>query len=134
MGRKQKPDDPQSWLGPEGGEHVGVANGFLGAASKHGLVLFRISINAETSNVKLRGDQLQSPRNVRSAQDRLLGLWNSRICDIFLRKEESSAMISAMRNSIAESSATAPTNPYDPGAMRAFATRTGFQGAGKNFV
>jgi hypothetical protein len=35
MGRKQKPDDPQSWLGPEGGEHVGVAYGFLCVVSKH---------------------------------------------------------------------------------------------------
>jgi hypothetical protein len=35
---------------------------------------------------------------------------NSKFIDIFLRKEEISAKISAMRNSIAESCPTAPTN------------------------
>ena len=55
--------------------------------------------------------------------------------DIFLRKEETSAIISAMRNSIAETSATAPTNPLT-GAMGArFCNQNGFLGTrGKIFV
>jgi hypothetical protein len=48
--------------------------------------------------------------------------------DIFLRKEETSVMIAAMRNSIAESSATAPTTRYD-----GLCNQNGFAGARGKF-
>jgi hypothetical protein len=53
--------------------------------------------------------------------------------DIFLRKEETSVMIAAMRNSIAESSATAPTTRYDGRDGRAFCNQNGFAGARGKF-
>jgi hypothetical protein len=54
---------------------------------------------------------------------------------ISLRKEETSAMICAMRNSIAESATTAPMNPMTRGVIRAHLQpeRVSTSGA-KNFV
>ena len=48
---EQEPDDAQPRFGPERGEHVGVAGGFLGVVFAHGF-LFYISMNAEIWNVK----------------------------------------------------------------------------------
>ena len=62
------------------------------------------------------------------------GCENSRIIDIFLRKEETSAMISAMRNSITESSATARANIMTGRDARAFCNQSGFPRAGEKFL
>ena len=43
-------------------------------------------------------------------------------------------MISAMKNSIAESSATAPTNIKTGRAARAFCNQSGFSRAGEKFL
>jgi len=54
--------------------------------------------------------------------------------DIFLRKEETSAMIFAMSNSIAESFATAPTNLMTGRNARAFCDQSEFPRAGRKFL
>jgi hypothetical protein len=51
---------------------------------------------------------------------------NSKFIDIFLRKHETSATISAMRNSIAENSATHADEPYDRARCVRIYNQTGF--------